>query len=111
MERISSPGWYSRTSEKAMPRPLKALWYSPENTWLERPLVLISIFLTFLRSSVVSKGTANYELRMGAGDLPAAAHPGFVMCFLLYHIKSLRITNYEWVHRGSLQLKFGIRDR
>ena len=29
MVRISSPGWYWRTSEKAMPRPLKTEWYWP----------------------------------------------------------------------------------
>ena len=27
MMRISSPGWYCRTSENAMPRPLKTEWY------------------------------------------------------------------------------------
>ncbi len=29
MVRTSSPGWYWRTSEKAMPRPLKTEWYWP----------------------------------------------------------------------------------
>ena len=29
MSRTSSPYWYSRTSLKVMPRPLKAVWYSP----------------------------------------------------------------------------------
>ena len=29
MMRISSPGWYCRTSENAMPRPLKTEWYWP----------------------------------------------------------------------------------
>ena len=29
MMRISSPGWYWRTSENAMPRPLKTEWYWP----------------------------------------------------------------------------------
>src|SRR6516164_3163841 len=29
MVRMSSPGWYSRTSSKAMPVPLKTEWYSP----------------------------------------------------------------------------------
>src|SRR3954468_8259613 len=29
MMRISSPAWYWRTSEKAMPRPLKTEWYWP----------------------------------------------------------------------------------
>src|SRR6187549_1195097 len=29
MARISSPGWYWRTSEKAIPRPLNTEWYCP----------------------------------------------------------------------------------
>lgn len=55
MFRTSSPNWYSRTSLKVIPRPLKAEWYSPANMWLERPRVLISICRTFLISSVASK--------------------------------------------------------
>jgi len=51
---MSSPGWYSRTSLKVMPRPLNALWYSPEKIWLESPRVLISIFRTFFNNSLVS---------------------------------------------------------
>ena len=39
------------TSENAIPLPLKAVWYSPEKIWFESPLVFISIFRTFLRSS------------------------------------------------------------
>src|SRR6185503_2661729 len=32
MFRMSSPNWYSRTSENSMPRPLKTEWYSPPGT-------------------------------------------------------------------------------
>ena len=39
IERTSSPNWYSRTSENAIPRPLKTEWYSPENTWFTTPRV------------------------------------------------------------------------
>ncbi len=52
--RISSPNWYSRTSENSIPLPLKTEWYSPENTWFTSPFVLISICLTCLSSSLVS---------------------------------------------------------
>ena len=55
MDRISSPGWYSHTSEKAIPFPLKAVWYSPANIWLESPLVFISILRTFFKSAEVLK--------------------------------------------------------
>ena len=51
MLRISSPGIYSRTSLNAIPRPLKAEWYSPENTCADNPRVLISIFRTRFNSS------------------------------------------------------------
>ena len=54
MSLISSPYWYSRTSEKAMPRPLNAEWYCPANILLDRPFVLISICLTLFNNSVVS---------------------------------------------------------
>ena len=42
MDRMSSPTWYSRTSENAIPRPLKTEWYSPEKTWFTRPRVCSS---------------------------------------------------------------------
>ena len=51
MLRMSSPYWYSRTSAKLMPRPLKTEWYSPENTSFTRPRVAISIRRTCLRTS------------------------------------------------------------
>src|SRR6185312_7699306 len=54
MVRISSPTWYSLTSLNDIPRPLKAVWYSPENSSCERPRVFISIFRTFFINSVVS---------------------------------------------------------
>ena len=53
MLRTSSPHWYSRTSLKAIPLPLKAEWYCPAKIWCESARVLISIFLTFFRRSVV----------------------------------------------------------
>ena len=59
--RMSSPNWYSRTSENSMPRPLKTLWYSPEKTWLTTPRVLISIRRTFLRSSRVSMALVSFR--------------------------------------------------
>ena len=43
MLRMSSPYWYSRTSENVMPRPLNTEWYSPEKTSFTSPLVEISI--------------------------------------------------------------------
>ena len=51
MLRMSSPYWYSRTSAKLMPRPLKTEWYSPENTSFTRPRVAISTRRTCLRTS------------------------------------------------------------
>ena len=39
--------------EKAIPLPLKAVWYSPAKIWLESPLVFISIFLTFFNNALV----------------------------------------------------------
>ena len=54
MSRISSPNWYSRTSEKAIPLPLKAEWYWPAKILLDSPRVFISIRRTFFRISLVS---------------------------------------------------------
>ena len=54
MSRISSPYWYSLTSEKAIPRPLKAEWYSPAKILFDSPLVLISIWRTRFKISLVS---------------------------------------------------------
>ena len=54
MSRTSSPTWYSRTSEKAIPRPLKAEWYCPAKILLLNPRVFISIFRTCLNSSSAS---------------------------------------------------------
>ena len=51
MLRMSSPYWYSRTSAKLMPRPLKTEWYSPEKTSFTRPRVAISTRRTCLRTS------------------------------------------------------------
>ena len=51
MLRMSSPYWYSRTSAKLIPRPLKTEWYSPENTSFTRPRVAISTRRTCLSTS------------------------------------------------------------
>ena len=40
--RISSPCWYARFSANAIPRPLNALWYSPEKMRSLNPRVLSS---------------------------------------------------------------------
>src|SRR5258708_933547 len=53
MNRISSPAAYSRTSRKLMPRPLKALWYSPVKRWRVSLLLFISSSRTFFNISVV----------------------------------------------------------
>ena len=52
--RISSPYWYSRTSENVIPLPLKAVWYSPAKMLFDNPRVLISIRRTFFNNSLVS---------------------------------------------------------
>jgi hypothetical protein len=55
--RTSSPGTYSRTSSKFMPRPLNTLWYSPARESFTRRLVRISMcalcagFRGFVQSS------------------------------------------------------------
>ena len=41
IERISSPTWYSRTSSNSMPRPRKALRYSPAKMDVTRREALI----------------------------------------------------------------------
>ena len=50
MVRISSPGWYSRTSSNSIPCPLNTLWYSPENTSLTSRRVRISMRLILLEN-------------------------------------------------------------
>ena len=39
IDRMSSPGWYSRTSANSRPRPLNTEWYSPLNRDSTNPLV------------------------------------------------------------------------
>ena len=53
MVRTSSPGTYSRTASKFMPRPLKTLWYWPASESVTSRLVRISICRTFFRISRV----------------------------------------------------------
>src|SRR5258708_13918931 len=53
MNRISSPAAYSRTSRKLIPRPLKALWYSPVKRWRVSLLLFISSSRTFFNISAV----------------------------------------------------------
>src|SRR5215468_1676649 len=55
MIRISSPGWYWRTSENAMPRPLKTEWYWPASRSETILRVLISSLRMRLMSSFGSK--------------------------------------------------------
>src|SRR5207253_2417563 len=43
IDRISSPGWYGRTSEKAIPRPLNTEWYPPASVSCTARLVVISM--------------------------------------------------------------------
>src|SRR5258707_3088454 len=52
--RMSSPGMYWRTSENAMPLPLKTEWYCPAIRSRTRRSVTISIFRIFLSRSRVS---------------------------------------------------------
>ncbi|MPM37254.1 hypothetical protein SDC9_83861 [bioreactor metagenome] len=54
ISRISSPYWYSRTSENAIPRPLKAEWYCPAKIFRDNPRAFISICRTFFSNSLVS---------------------------------------------------------
>ena len=51
MERISSPGMYSRTSANSIPWPLKEEEYAPDNTEFTIPVVRISIWWTFFKTS------------------------------------------------------------
>ena len=59
MVRTSSPGWYSRTSSKSMPAPLKAEWYWPANESDTSRRVRISICrILRSRSSAVMRWAA-----------------------------------------------------
>src|SRR5262249_6479739 len=62
MIRISSPGWYWRTSENAMPRPLKTEWYWPASRSETILRVLISSLRMRLMSSFGNKGrSGNFD--------------------------------------------------
>src|SRR6185436_6167192 len=61
MRRMSSPGMYSRTSEKAMPRPLNTEWYCPAIRSRTSRSVTISILRIFLSSSRVSMGLRHFD--------------------------------------------------
>ena len=49
--RTSSPGWYSRTSSKFMPWPLKTEWYWPARVSVTMRFVRISIWRIFFKIS------------------------------------------------------------
>src|SRR5688572_26867381 len=65
--RMSSPGMYWRTSEKAMPLPLNTEWYCPAMRSRTSRSVTISMCRIFLSSSRVSMGLA--DQRSGHFDL------------------------------------------
>src|SRR5262249_19631175 len=84
MERTSSPGWYSRTSENSIPRPRNTLWYSPENTSLTSLRVRISSLRTrrkFSRARLHGGGSSGpWKVRFrkfigGSGDLDLVQDP------------------------------------
>src|SRR5207245_1582560 len=56
MTRISSPGWYWRTSENAIPRPLNTEWYWPASTSETTLRVVISSLRIRRMSSLGSMG-------------------------------------------------------
>src|SRR5947208_8043031 len=75
---MSSPNWYSRTSENSMPRPLKTEWYSPASDSFTRRLVRISMRRTFFRRSAGSMAQEfTGAARAGAflGHLDGVEHP------------------------------------
>src|SRR5690242_19497075 len=74
MLRMSSPNWYSRTSENSMPRPLKTEWYSPAIDSLTRRLVRISMRRTFFKRSAGSMALENPGAG-GSGDFDGVEHP------------------------------------
>jgi hypothetical protein len=51
IDRTSSPGWYSRTSENSIPCPLNTERYSPVKTEFTRPRVRSSMSFTCRRIS------------------------------------------------------------
>jgi hypothetical protein len=61
ISRTSSPGEYSRTSSKSMPRPLKTEWYSPASASVTSRRVRSSIRRTFFRISRVSAESMGRE--------------------------------------------------
>src|SRR5579862_2889690 len=62
--RMSSPAMYWRTSEKAMPLPLKTEWYCPAIRSRTRRSVTISIFRIFLSRSRVSMTARGARFRL-----------------------------------------------
>src|SRR3990167_4044791 len=62
MERISSPGWYSRTSSNSMPRPLKTLSYCPAKTSVTIRVVVISMRLILRNISAGIMPLWNFDL-------------------------------------------------
>src|SRR5882724_11497424 len=69
MSRMSSPGMYWRTSEKAMPLPLKTEWYWPAIRSRTRRSVTISILRIFRSSSRLSMGDVTVVGALGLGHL------------------------------------------
>src|SRR5712672_1716120 len=74
MARMSSPGWYSRTSSNSIPWPLNTLWYSPEKTSFTIRRVVISMRRTFFRTSARLRSSAvlpgcEVASAMGSGHL------------------------------------------
>src|SRR5581483_8577808 len=76
IDRTSSPGTYSRTSSKSMPRPLKTEWYWPANVSCASRFVRISRWRTLARISrgVASPLTVDRSGPRGAGGRRASRH-------------------------------------
>src|SRR6185295_11983200 len=68
MTRISSPGWYWRTSEKAIPRPLNTEWYWPASISETTLRVVISSLRIRRMSSLGSMGLRDLDLVEDALD-------------------------------------------
>src|ERR1019366_3119596 len=99
--RTSSPGWYSRTSSKFMPWPLKTEWYWPAS---------VSVTMRFVRSSI-----CRIFLRISRGIMRKLFFFRARQCLQIRRGQNLHLTNGNLVQpfqpfalRQSHVNKFGV---
>src|SRR3989442_755683 len=113
MSRTSSPGIYSRSSSKSMPRPLKWLKYAPTMVSFTNRLVRTSTRRTDSKSSdrFMERGRKSEGRRSKAERRPKERNLLRISTFGLLSAFDLRISAFPSWHRHRIKYLFDNRIR